>query len=62
VRDPKAIRIRVADSNVSKLTPSGKTAKVAGFTVPIMLAPMSSMMDRRDFPNPGGFRPLATVR
>ena len=62
VRDPKAILIRIADSDVSKLTPSGKTAKVAGFTVPIMRAPMNEMMDRRDFPNPGGFRPLATVR
>jgi len=62
VRDPKAILIRVPDSDVDKVTPTGKTAKVAGYTVPILLVPFSEMGDRREYPNPGGFRPVATFK
>jgi hypothetical protein len=62
VRDPKAILIRVPDSDVAKVTPSGKTAKVAGYTVPILLVPFAQMGDRREYPNPGGFRPVATFK
>lgn len=62
VRDPKAILIRVPDTTVRTRTPSGKTAKVAGYTVPITLAPLAEMNNRRDFPDPGGFRPVATYR
>lgn len=62
VRDPKEILIRVPDTTVRKRTPSGKTARIAGYTVPITLAPMNEMTNRREFPDPGGFRPVATVR
>ena len=62
VRDPKAILIRLPDNTVKKRTPTGKTAKVAGYTVAIVLVPLSEMADRREFPDPGGFRPVATVK
>jgi hypothetical protein len=62
VRDPKAILIRVPDGDVDKRTPTGKTAKIAGYTVPIYLAPYAEMGDRREYPNPGGFRPVATFK
>jgi hypothetical protein len=62
VLDPKAILIRIPDSDVDKRTPTGKTAKVAGYTVPIVLAPYAEMGDRRDYPKPGGFRPVATFK
>lgn len=61
VLDPKKIVVRVA-SNVSKRTPTGKTAVVAGYTVPVIEAPMAEMIDRRDYPQVPGFRPVATVR
>lgn len=62
VLDPKAILIRVPSRDVEKRTPTGKTAKVAGHTVPIILAPIAEMNDRREYPNPGGFRPIATFK
>jgi hypothetical protein len=61
VLDPKKILVRVP-VDIEKSTPSGKTAKVGGYTVPIMNTPFAEMMDRREYPNPGGFRPVATVR
>jgi hypothetical protein len=61
VLDPKKIVVRLA-GNVSKPTPTGKTAKVAGYTVPIVEVPTAQMIDRRDFPPVPGFRPVATVR
>lgn len=61
VRDPKAIQIRVpGEGNQPK--DSGKTAKVAGYTVRVIETPLSQLNDRRDYPDPGGFRPVATVR
>lgn len=62
VRDPKLILVRVPSSDVAKATLSGKTAKVAGHTVPIIHAPIRDFIDRREYPSPGGFRPVATVR
>lgn len=61
VLDPKKIVVRLA-ADVEKSTPTGKTAKVAGYTVPIINTPYSEMMDRRDYPNPPGYRPVATIR
>lgn len=61
VLDPKKILVRLA-GNVSKPTPTGRTATVAGYTVPVMEVPMSQMIDRRDYPQVPGFRPVATVR
>lgn len=62
VLDPAKILIRVPSEEVEKLTASGKTAKINQYTVPIMNAPLSQMTDRREYPNPGGFRPVATVK
>lgn len=61
VLDPKKIVIRLPAS-VDKPTLTGKTAIVAGHTVPIIETPLAQMMDRRDYPSPGGFRPVATVK
>jgi hypothetical protein len=61
VLDPKAIRVRIP-SDVSKPTPTGKNAKVAGYVVPIMNIPLREFTDRRDYPDPGGIRPIAIVK
>lgn len=61
VLDPSLIVVRIAGS-VSKPTPTGKTAKVAGYTVPVVEAPVSQLVDRRDYPVVPGVRPVATVR
>lgn len=61
VADPKAILVRIP-AEVDKPTPTGKTATVAGYTVPIIDTPLSAFADRREYPNPGGFRPVATVK
>ena len=55
------IKVRLP-AQVSQLTPTGTFAMVAGLKVPIFNAPIASMVDRHDYPQPGGFRPLATVR
>ncbi len=62
VRDPNAIQVRIPDNDVEKPTPTGASANVAGYTVPVMAAPYSAFADRREYPNPGGFRPVATVK
>jgi hypothetical protein len=61
VFDPARIRIRLP-ANVAKATPTGKTATIAGYKVPIISTPIAEMIDRRDYPNPGGFRPVAIVK
>jgi hypothetical protein len=61
VLDPKKIVVRVP-SDGDKRVVTGKTATVAGYKVPIVLTPLAEMTDRRDYPNPGGFRPLAIVK
>lgn len=61
VLDPKAIVVRIPGS-VDQPRPTGKTAIVAGHTVPVIEAPLRAFAERRDYPNPGGFRPVATVK
>lgn len=61
VLDPKAIRVRVP-GDVDKARPTGKSAIVAGYTVPVIETPLSELMDRREYPQPAGFRPVATVK
>ena len=61
VLDPKKILVRVA-AQVDAPRPTGKTARVAGYDVPVFEAPLSHFKDRREYPNPGGFRPVATVK
>ena len=61
VLDPKKILVRLP-SYVKKPTPTGKFAIIAGYQVPIVETPLGEMQDRRDYPDPGGFRPVATVK
>ena len=61
VLDPKKILVRLP-AEVSKARRTNRTATIAGYTVPIIEVPLGEMTDRRDYPNPGGFRPVATVR
>lgn len=61
VLDPKKILVRLP-AKVDKPTPSGKSAKVGSYVVPIILTPLGQMIDRRDYPSPAGFRPVATVK
>lgn len=61
VLDPAKIQVRVPAS-VSAPTPTGQMAIVGGYSVPVMQIPLSQMSDRRDYPDPGGFRPVATFR
>ena len=61
VLDPKKIVVRVA-GDASKPTPTGQTAIVAGYTVPVVEVPITQLYDRRDYPAVPGFRPVATVK
>ncbi|MGZ4809739.1 MAG: hypothetical protein ACXV7D_10475 [Thermoanaerobaculia bacterium] len=59
---PEAIRVRLG-AKIAKARPTGRTAIIAGKSVPILEVPIGELVDRRDYPNaPGGFAPLATVR
>jgi hypothetical protein len=59
--DPSKLVVRMAAS-VDKPTPTGQFATVNGVRVPIVNTPIRDMVDRRDYPNPGGIRPVATVK
>jgi len=61
VLDPSRIVVRIPAS-VGKVTPTGQTANVAGYEVPIVEAPIAQMIDRRDYPDVPGVRPVATVK
>jgi hypothetical protein len=61
VLDPAQIRVRVPAS-VDRARDSGHTAKVAGYTVRIIETPLNELMDRRDYPSPPGYRPVATFK
>lgn len=62
VGDSSKILVRVAGPGVDQPRRTGQTAVVAGHRVPVVEVPVRQMTDRRDFPNPGGFRPVATVK
>jgi hypothetical protein len=61
VVNPKDVKVRVA-SKVDAPMPTGKTAIVAGVTVPVLNVPLSAMIDRHDYPRPTGFQPVATFK
>lgn len=61
VLDPKAILIRVPGDGTQPRD-TGKVATVAGYPVRVIETPMAQMGDRREYPNPGGVRPVATVK
>lgn len=58
---PDDIRVRIP-ARIDKARPTGKTAVVAGIRVPVMEAPLAAFMDRRDYPAPGGMRPVARYK
>jgi len=61
VLDPAKILVRVPAS-IDQRTPTGKFAVIAGHRVPILATPLSQLTDRREYPAPAGFRPVATVK
>ena len=61
VLDPSRILVRVPTTS-DKAAPTGRTAIIAGYTVPIYETPMKQFGDRREYPSPPGFRPVATVK
>jgi hypothetical protein len=61
VLDPKKILVRLP-MKIDKAKPTGKTATIAGNVVPIIATPLGQLADRREYPNPGGFRPVAIVK
>ncbi len=58
---PQDLKVRVP-APVSKATPTGRMAMVAGVAVPIVNTPLAEFVDRHDYPRPAGFRPVATYR
>lgn len=61
VLDPSQIRVRIP-SSIDRARATGELAKVAGYPVRIIETPINELMDRRDYPAPPGFRPVATVK
>ena len=61
VIDPKAIVVRVP-ARVDKPEPTGTQALVAGQPVAVIRAPYAAFNDRRDYPEPGGVRAVATFK
>jgi hypothetical protein len=60
--DPSKVVVRMPSSDVDKATPTGTFATINGVRVPIVNTPLREMADRREYPNPPGFVPVATVR
>jgi hypothetical protein len=61
IADPKQIRVRIP-GDVDKPTPTGKFAIVAGHQVPIVETPLGDLANRREYPAPPGYRPVATFK
>ncbi|HEY3053265.1 MAG TPA: hypothetical protein VGK04_07755 [Thermoanaerobaculia bacterium] len=58
---PRDLKVRVP-AQVSKATPSGRMAIIAGLPVPIVSTPLAEFVDRHDYPRPPGFRAVATYK
>lgn len=60
--DKNAVKVRLA-AHVSKPSPTGRYATVAGQRIPVITTPIAQMDDRHDYPNPPQTNaPLATVK
>lgn len=57
---PDGVVVRVP-ANIDQPRPTGKTARVAGVTVPVIEAPIGDFNDRRDYPD-RGLQPVAIVK
>ena len=58
VLDPTAIKVRLASTE----KPTGQFVTVAGTRAPVIPTPLAQLTDRRDYPAPGGIRPIARVK
>lgn len=61
ISDPQKAKIRVVSANNSRKQ-TGQTAVVAGVPIAVEEVPFSELADRRNFPEPGGLKPIATVK
>ena len=61
VRDPAKLRVRIPGERPEPFTTTA-TATIAGHKVPIVEVPMSELGNRREYPQPPGFRPVATFK
>lgn len=61
VRDPAKLRVRIPGKRPEPFTTTA-TATIAGHKVPIVEVPMAQLTDRRQYPQPPGFRPVATFK
>lgn len=59
--DPSKLVVRLP-ANVRERKPTGRFATVNGVRVPIVDTPLAEMTERREYPDPGGFRPVAIVK
>ena len=60
--DPSKIMVRIVQDGLTEAKDTGRTARVMGHTVRVMAVPFAQMGDRREYPTPPGYTPLATVR
>jgi hypothetical protein len=59
--DPNGVKVRIA-ADVPGPLPTEQTAIVATKPVYVVQVPLTHLADRRDYPNPGGIRPVATFK
>lgn len=59
--DPNGVKVRIP-ANVPAPLPTELTAIVAGKSVYVVQVPLAQLEDRREYPTPAGFRPVATFK
>lgn len=61
ITKPEGIQVRIP-ARIDAPRPTGAKATVGGHIVNVMEAPLKAFVDRRDYPDPGGLRPVATYK
>lgn len=61
VLDPSKIQVRIPGSD-STPHPTGAFSIIAGNKVPVIETPLAQLGNRREYPHPAGFRPVAVVK
>ncbi len=59
--DPEGVKVRIP-ATVPAPLPTNLAATVAGKNIFAVQTPLAAMVDRRDYPEPAGFRPVATYK
>ena len=59
--DPNGVKVRIPASVPGPL-PTEQSAIIAGKQVYVLQVPLNDLADRREYPDPGGFRPVAIVK